>query len=78
MITIAAYGQCQRVLVVVPSDALRTQLGLKFTRMGILHEQKILTGKAKYPVVGIIETTPNADKAIEAALKCNVLVTTPS
>ena len=69
MLTIATYGLCSRILVVVPSDALRTQVGDKFCRMGILHAQEILGKHAIYPVVGFIETTPRTKEALKGALQ---------
>ncbi|RPD44140.1 DEAD/DEAH box helicase [Hymenobacter sediminis] len=47
-------NQCQRLLVVVPSDALRTQISEKFITLGLLKEFKVLADDTAYPAVGVI------------------------
>ena len=66
-----------RILVIVPSDALRTQIGLKFATFGILPETGVLQGEFLCPVVGLVKsglkTAEQCDELLDA---CNVLVST--
>lgn len=47
-------AQCERLLVTVPSDALRTQISDKFITLGLLKDFGIVGNRSKYPKVGII------------------------
>ena len=66
-----------RTLVIVPSDALRTQIGEKFAALGILPTARVLQGEFLCPVVGLIKsglkTAMQCDELLNA---CNVLVST--
>ena len=66
-----------RTLVIVPSDALRTQIGLKFATLGVLPTARVLQGEFLCPVVGLIKsglkTAEQCDELLDA---CNVLVST--
>ena len=66
-----------RTLVIVPTDALRNQIGSKFVTLGVLPEAKAVQGGFLCPVVGIIKsrlkTSEQCDELIGA---CNVLVST--
>ena len=66
-----------QTLVIVPSDALRTQIGRKFATFGILSSAGVLQGEFLCPVVGLIKTgmkeTEECDELLDA---CNVLVST--
>ncbi|KAA9325130.1 DEAD/DEAH box helicase [Hymenobacter busanensis] len=52
MLATLVANQCRKVLVVVPSDALRTQIAEKFITLGLLKEFGILDDSALYPAVG--------------------------
>ena len=66
-----------QTLVVVPSDALRTQIGTKFATLGILPLVKVLQGEFLCPVVGLIKSgIKNAEDCNELLDACNVLVST--
>ncbi|MFC8360822.1 DEAD/DEAH box helicase [Streptomyces griseorubiginosus] len=68
----------ERLLVLVPSIALRDQIAGKFESLGILQRQQVVSGSALRPCVGRVTRrfTDAADaKAFAAA--CNVVVTTP-
>jgi superfamily II DNA or RNA helicase len=68
-----------RLLVVVPSDALRTQIAEKFETLGVLPAQEVVVGQLANPVVGrIAGRFADGDSAKRFATACNVLVTTPS
>ena len=60
MLSLLVAERCQRLLVVVPTDALRTQIADKFITFGLLKtaDFKIISEKALYPVVGIMNRRP--------------------
>lgn len=79
MIATMVANPCERVLVVVPTDALRTQLADKFRSLGVLKApgSTLLAGAALYPVVGCLKHTPaTQEEAAEFFGACNVVVTT--
>ena len=66
-----------QTLVIVPSDALRTQIGTKFATMGILPSAQVLQGKFLCPVVGLIKSgIRDSEECNELLDACNVLVST--
>lgn len=79
MISILISGKCKKVLVIVPTNALRKQLAVKFLTLGILKEFGIVSENAKQPIVGILEhRTDDMDLLKTFISKCNVMVTTMS
>jgi len=81
MLAITVLAQAPRVLVVVPTDALRTQLAEKFWSLGILKSEhsKILSPESKYPIVGMLCHTPKTvEEVIQVVEPCNIIVTTSS
>ncbi len=79
MLSILVSSRCQRLLVVVPTDALRTQIAEKFMTLGILKRFGILLEDAHYPVVGLLRHKPKTPDAVDAFFeRCNVIVTTMS
>jgi len=72
-------ARCRRVLVLVPTDALRTQIAQKFISMGILKDPRsaLLEPSVMRPIVGMLNKTPgNSEEAEEFFRQCNVVVTT--
>lgn len=68
----------ERLLVLVPSMALRDQIAEKFESLGILQQQDVVSPDALRPCVGRVTrsfTDPVESKGFAAA--CNVVVTTP-
>ena len=66
-----------RTLVIVPSDALRIQIGEKFATFGVLPTARVLQGKFLCPVVGLIKSgLKTAEQCDELLEVCNVLVST--
>lgn len=67
----------EKLLVTVPSDALRQQIGDKFFTLGLLKEFGIINKQVLYPRVGIlyngIQTSDELNEFIE---KSNVIITT--
>lgn len=69
----------RKLLVVVPTDALRTQLAEKFLKLGVLKlpEARLLAASAKYPVVCTLLHKPrNEEETDEIFSRAQVIVTT--
>lgn len=78
MLALFCAGEVERLLVVVPSDALRTQISEKFLSFGWLQEFGIVPGECLRPVVGQVKHGfSDASTAEEFARRCNVIVATP-
>lgn len=71
-VTVESYGD--RVLVIVPTDALRQQTADKFREYGLLRKLGIVVD-VRNPVVGVLTGKPTAAQ-IDALQTCNVVVTT--
>ncbi len=79
MLGLLIAGQCQKVLVVVPTDPLREQIAGKFLSLGVLKLSAVVGQKAQYPVVGVLKHKPkNTLQVDELFQRCNVIVTTMS
>lgn len=77
MLSVLVAVECQRVLVVVPTDALRTQIAEKFATLGILKRAGVVSAEALYPVVGMMKRRPRSQGEIDELFEsCNVVVTT--
>jgi hypothetical protein len=77
MIALLVAGRLERLLVIVPTDALRTQLAEKFESYGVLTKAGVLDDDVPRLIVGRIEHSfASPDEAIDFARKCNVIVTT--
>jgi superfamily II DNA or RNA helicase len=82
MLSVLIANRCNRLLVVVPSDALRSQLAGKFHDLGWLKKTdneglSIVSPSAKYPKVGILNTGfRSMDEVNQFLEKCNVIVST--
>ncbi|MBJ7404889.1 MAG: DEAD/DEAH box helicase family protein [Bradyrhizobium sp.] len=77
MLALNAHRRFERLLVVVPTDALREQIAGKFETFGVLKQQQCLDASADFPLVmrlSHIPTTPaEVDQIFDSA---NVVVTT--
>ena len=68
-----------RLLVVVPSVALRDQIASKFETLGVLQREGIVTPSAQRPCVGRLDHGfTNAVDALAFVQRCNVVVATPN
>lgn len=77
MLTLLVSQRLERLLVVVPNDALRTQLGEKFLTLGLLHTLGTLGPQAQFPVVCRLKKRPKTPEQVdELFLPSNVVVTT--
>jgi superfamily II DNA or RNA helicase len=79
MLGVSVYHQCSKVLVVVPTDALRGQIANKFLSIGLLKEFGIVATGANNPVVCVLRHKPrNVDETEQIFGSCNVIVTSMS
>lgn len=81
MLSILVTARCRRLLVVVPSDALRNQIADKFVTLGLLKKPGIglLTPTAQFPIVCKLEHIPQDLAELDAlAERSQVIVTTSS
>lgn len=79
MLSLLIAQQCQKLLVIVPSDPLREQLSQKFISLGHLQKPEfgIVASTAKKPIVGILyENFKTKEELLSFAESCNVIVTT--
>lgn len=66
-----------RILVVVPTDALREQITNKFLGLGLLRKIGTVSKKAQNPIVGTLEHRPKTPEEVNKFFSsCNVVVTT--
>lgn len=79
MLSVFANQGLSHLLVIVPTDNLRTQIGEKFQQLGKLRELGVVDNEAPNPVVGFIEHGFTSELNARAfAEACNVIVTTPN
>lgn len=79
MIALTVIQRPTCLLVLVPSDALRTQIAEKFERLGILRSIGVVAAKALHPVVGRVRHAfSSPETALSFARSVNVIVATPS
>jgi len=77
MLSVLISTPCPRVLVIVPTDALRSQIADKFLTLGILKDSSVLSSRVGYPVVGIMKHRPKDSAALDSLFTaCSVVVTT--
>jgi superfamily II DNA or RNA helicase len=78
MVALLLAAKLHRLLVVVPSEVLRTQISGTFTKLGVLHKLGIANPDAMRPVVGQLTSGLKSVEQAEAfAEACNVIVATP-
>lgn len=66
----------ERLLVLVPSDALREQTLNKFAVLGILQDKSIVAPTAQKPIVGLLKKAPKSKADFPAFRQCNVVIST--
>lgn len=77
MISVLVATGCERVMIIVPTDALRTQIADKFLTFGVLKNFGVIASSCLHPVVGILKHKPQTvDEVDEFFSKCHVIVTT--
>ncbi|MEU5525066.1 DEAD/DEAH box helicase family protein [Streptomyces sp. NPDC047860] len=78
MLALLVAARPERLLVLVPTAALRDQIAAKFESLGILHTHQIVTPSVMRPVVGkLLHGFRDAVEAAAFAAACNVVVATP-
>ncbi|HKO50135.1 MAG TPA: DEAD/DEAH box helicase family protein [Polyangiaceae bacterium] len=78
MLAVYAHQAIERLLVLVPSDALREQLAQKFLCLGVLQKFGVVNAAALRPIVGQLGHRFSTDEnAITFAAGINVVVATP-
>jgi superfamily II DNA or RNA helicase len=79
MLATMIYQRCEKILLIVPSDSLRSQISKKFIDLGYLPELTVVPPDIALPNVAIIrkgiQSTTEAEQLTGVA---NVLVATPS
>jgi superfamily II DNA or RNA helicase len=77
MLTLLAATQPSCLLVIVPTDTLRDQIGGKFVSFGLLHALGVLAPTAQFPVVGLLQHAPRVMADVDRLFgACNVVVAT--
>jgi hypothetical protein len=79
MLAILVSVQCDRLLVIVPTDALRTQIANAFLTLGVLKHprSKLLRSSARYPIVCSLEHIPRTAPEVDDIFsRAQVVVTT--
>jgi superfamily II DNA or RNA helicase len=76
MIAAGVADAAKRILIIVPTDPLRSQTAEKFLNYGLLKRLGII-GNYPNPVVGILSRQPK-EEHFESLRACNVVVTTMS
>lgn len=77
MLSVLIANKCGKVLVIVPSDALREQIFSKFLTLGLLKRFGIVSEDVLYPKVGILKQGfSNISEAESFFDACNVVVAT--
>ncbi len=77
MLALMVCQRLERVLVVVPTDALREQITDKFLGLGLLKDLGVVGKRIHFPVVGTLEHHLRTVDEVKQYLSCcNVIVTT--
>ena len=79
MVSLLVSEQIRRLLVIVPSDALRRQIAEKFVKLGVLKTFGCLPADALHPTVAILSKALRTAESIDRLVaESNVIVTTMS
>lgn len=79
MVALLVAAQIPRLLVLVPSDALRTQISERIEALGVLQQFGVVAPTALPPVVGRLQgRLGSVEEATQFTRACNVIVGTPS
>jgi hypothetical protein len=79
MLALFIQQRIERLLVLVPTDALRDQLSRKFESYGVLPELGLVWPQAKRPIVGQVKNAFRTEEnAVTFAQAANVIVATPA
>lgn len=81
MLSLLIAASCYKTMIVVPTDALRTQISNKVASLGLLGDPQfgLIKETVLKPIVGVMSHRPcSAEEAIAFMEQCNVVVTTIS
>ncbi|WP_394672846.1 DEAD/DEAH box helicase family protein [Limnobacter sp.] len=79
MLATMVYQQCEKILLIVPSDSLRTQISKKFIDLGYLPELTVVPPDIALPNVAVIRKgIQSPEEASLLANAANVLIATTS
>jgi len=77
MLSILVAARCSKLLITVPSDALRNQLFKKFKGFGLLKQFGIVGNDAILPKVGVLKSKFKDVNTLESFFnECNVVIST--
>lgn len=77
MLALAVVARTNKLVVVVPSDALRTQIGEKFITFGKLKDFSVIGPSALYPIVTQLAHLPTSVAEVQSLwVRSNIIVTT--
>ncbi|KYL32751.1 hypothetical protein A2I96_17185 [Pseudoalteromonas tetraodonis] len=78
MLSTAIYHRCRKILVLVPSNSLRDQIGEKFKTLGCLKELGVIEKDTLYPAVTKIKQgIKSSDEAKKILDNSNIIIATP-
>nr|HMU04114.1 DEAD/DEAH box helicase family protein [Saprospiraceae bacterium] len=79
MLSVLISEQIEKLLVIVPTDPLRSQIANKFLTLGLLPKLGIINKSTIYPVVGTIRKSfVDTTELNDFLSRCNVVVATAS
>jgi superfamily II DNA or RNA helicase len=79
MLSLLLIDRCDKLLVIVPTDPLRTQTFEKFVSLGIVPKLKGFNVNIKYPIVSKIDRIPTTKEDIDNIFdKSNVVIAIPT
>lgn len=78
MLAFLIANTCQKVFVIVPSDALRTQTYRKFKTLGLLRKLEIVPHDINLPIVTMVKSTLEDSEWKQKIDNSNVIITTMS
>lgn len=79
MLAMTVYRRLPRVLVIVPSDALRTQIAQKFASLGVLPQARVVPDEIARPwVCKMTKALTRIEDAAAMLEQSNVIVTLPN
>ena len=81
MLSVLVSARCSKLLVIVPTDALRTQLAEKFISLGILKDPRcrVLAPHVKHPIVCTLKHKPRSIAEMDELFgQAQIIVTTSS
>lgn len=79
MICAVVAQRCEKALIIVPSDLLRSQIGDKFATLGILRELGVVPDSVLSPIVGVLKKSPASLEELNTLIeRANVVIITMS